>query len=197
MKKALSLALMLFCVLAVMAQTYSYTLNANSPVKWPAFSGGVTEITTADGITLTHTATYQWLDEGFSTSHIRFWNGSTLAIAKPGYAVTKVVLTATGNNYAPYFTADGVESTKSSNVQTWVGSTQNFVAAFEGNFRANAIEITLEQATAVSNLNADKAVASVRYYNLAGQEASEAFNGVNIMVVNYQDGTQNVTKVVK
>ena len=50
---------------------------------------------------------------------------------------------------------------------------------------------------AVENINAGKAVAGVKYYNVAGQAADSAFEGVNIVVTTYVDGTQNVVKVVK
>ncbi len=42
-----------------------------------------------------------------------------------------------------------------------------------------------------------KAVAGVRYYNVAGMASDKAFDGVNIVVTTYTDGTQVVTKVVK
>ncbi len=50
---------------------------------------------------------------------------------------------------------------------------------------------------AVENINAGKAVAGVKYYNVAGQAADSAFEGVNIVVTTFADGTQNVVKVVK
>ena len=50
---------------------------------------------------------------------------------------------------------------------------------------------------AVENINAGKAVAGVKYYNVAGQATDSAFEGVNIVVTTYADGTQNVVKVVK
>lgn len=54
-----------------------------------------------------------------------------------------------------------------------------------------------EPDVAVDNINAGKAVAGVKYYNVAGVAADEAFEGVNIVVTKYVDGTQSVTKVVK
>lgn len=50
---------------------------------------------------------------------------------------------------------------------------------------------------AVENINTGKAVAGVKYYNVAGQAADSAFEGVNIVVTTYADGTQDVVKVVK
>ena len=51
--------------------------------------------------------------------------------------------------------------------------------------------------SAVEDINAGKAVAGVKYYNVAGVAADKAFDGVNIVVTTYADGTQNVVKVVK
>ena len=48
----------------------------------------------------------------------------------------------------------------------------------------------------VEELNADKTVAGVRYFNMAGQEMQQA-NGLTIVVVTYTDGTTSATKVVK
>ena len=50
--------------------------------------------------------------------------------------------------------------------------------------------------TAVNDINA-KAVAGVKYYNLAGVESNKPFDGVNIMVTTYTDGTKSAVKVVK
>jgi hypothetical protein len=43
---------------------------------------------------------------------------------------------------------------------------------------------------------AGKTVASVRYFNAAGQEMQQA-NGLTIMVTTYTDGTSSAVKVVK
>ncbi len=50
--------------------------------------------------------------------------------------------------------------------------------------------------TDTRELNAAKAVAGVRYFNLMGQEMQEA-NGITIVVTTYTDGTTTATKVVK
>ena len=50
--------------------------------------------------------------------------------------------------------------------------------------------------TAVNDVEATKTVASVKYFNMAGQEMSEA-NGVCIAVTNYTDGTTSTAKVVR
>lgn len=57
--------------------------------------------------------------------------------------------------------------------------------------------VVTSAATAVKNVTTAKAVKSVRYYNVAGMESAEPFNGVNIVVTNYTDGTKSTTKVIK
>lgn len=51
--------------------------------------------------------------------------------------------------------------------------------------------------TGVTDVTAAKAVKSVRYYNAAGQQSSQAYEGVNIVVTTYTDGTQAISKQVK
>ena len=50
--------------------------------------------------------------------------------------------------------------------------------------------------TAVNEINGGKAVAGVRYFNMAGQEMQEA-NGMTIVVTTYTDGTTSAVKVMK
>lgn len=51
--------------------------------------------------------------------------------------------------------------------------------------------------TAINDVNADKAVKSVRYYNVAGCASDVPFNGLNIVVKTYADGTTSTAKVIK
>ena len=53
--------------------------------------------------------------------------------------------------------------------------------------------------TGIFNINLDeiKEVAGVKYYNPAGVESDTPFNGVNIMVTRYSDGSTTTTKVLK
>ena len=52
-------------------------------------------------------------------------------------------------------------------------------------------------ATAIKDVKNEANVASVKYYNLAGAESNEAFQGVNLMVTKYTDGTTKTVKVIK
>lgn len=57
--------------------------------------------------------------------------------------------------------------------------------------------IDMPIATAIESLDSDNDVLNVRYINAAGMVSDKAFEGVNIVVTTYQDGTQQVTKVMR
>ena len=59
-----------------------------------------------------------------------------------------------------------------------------------------AYEFVVAPLTGISEVADGKTVAGVRYYNMAGQEMSEA-NGLTIMVVTFTDGTTTAAKVIK
>jgi len=51
--------------------------------------------------------------------------------------------------------------------------------------------------TAVNDVKAAKDVVSTTYYNMQGMQSSTPFDGVNIVVTNYNDGSRTTTKVLK
>lgn len=51
--------------------------------------------------------------------------------------------------------------------------------------------------TAITTINGDAQVESVRYYNAAGVESSKPFAGVNIVVTRYTDGSTTTSKMVR
>ncbi len=55
---------------------------------------------------------------------------------------------------------------------------------------------TFGSASVVENL-AQKTINNVKYYNIAGMESNEPFDGVNIKVITYNDGTTSTSKVMK
>jgi|GEM_PF-2437281 len=63
----------------------------------------------------------------------------------------------------------------------------------------NAAENTWTQSpvTAVYELSYDSNVVSTTYYNMQGMQSSTPFEGVNIVVTRYSDGTTRTVKVVK
>lgn len=48
--------------------------------------------------------------------------------------------------------------------------------------------------TGVQDVTTAKSVAAVSYVNLAGQQSAEPFEGVNLVVTTYTDGTRSVAK---
>ena len=70
--------------------------------------------------------------------------------------------------------------------------------AYIGQVTSNTVayEYQVEPMTSISEMNAGKTVAGVRYFNVAGQEMTEA-NGLTIVVTTYTDGTTSTAKVVK
>ncbi len=59
-----------------------------------------------------------------------------------------------------------------------------------------AYEFVVAPITGIDEMMNGKEVAGVRYFNLAGQELSEA-NGLTIVVTTYTDGTTSAVKVIK
>ena len=51
--------------------------------------------------------------------------------------------------------------------------------------------------TGVVNVKGNKQVAGVKYYNLAGIESDQPFDGVNMVVTRYTDGSTSTSKVIK
>ena len=56
--------------------------------------------------------------------------------------------------------------------------------------------ITKNDPQAIDNINMEN-VKAVRFYNMQGIESATPFHGVNIVVREMNDGTKNVTKMVK
>ena len=52
-------------------------------------------------------------------------------------------------------------------------------------------------ATGVNDVNCAKEVKGVSYFNMMGVESAQPFEGVNIMVTTYTDGTQSAAKVLR
>ena len=57
--------------------------------------------------------------------------------------------------------------------------------------------MVMEKTTGINTINTGKKVVSVKYVNLAGIESETPFQGVNIVVTRYEDGSQTSTKVIK
>ena len=60
-----------------------------------------------------------------------------------------------------------------------------------------ALYIMKKDLTSVNGVDVNKTVKAVKYVNPAGQMSTRPFEGVNIMVTTYDDGSQKVTKVIR
>lgn len=65
-----------------------------------------------------------------------------------------------------------------------------------GTLYAPATTATVSSTTGINDITSAQ-VQSVRYYNVAGQESSTPFTGVNMVVTTYTDGTTSTAKVIK
>ncbi len=59
-----------------------------------------------------------------------------------------------------------------------------------------AMTVTIKENVGIDEMLSGKTVSNVRYFNVMGQEMSEA-NGVTIVVTRYTDGSTTATKVIK
>ena len=51
--------------------------------------------------------------------------------------------------------------------------------------------------TGVNDIGTNKTVTKVTYLNMMGIESATPFDGVNIVVTNYDDGSARITKALK
>ncbi len=96
-------------------------------------------------------------------------------------------------NYAVYMyrtNAEGFEPLFTNNIGIQVYYT------VDGVRNASEIVWLYDTPSSVNEMNAGKTVASVRYFNVAGQEMAQP-QGLTIKVTTYTDGTTSTVKVVK
>lgn len=112
--------------------------------------------------------------------------GVSTALAKfEGENGNVMRLTVTANDD---FDAQGAEI-RITNVVLVTPSTEGFLAD-------DALS-RMHDGAGIEQVTADKEIATVRYINVAGQESDQPFDGMNIIVTTYTDGTTTTTKVVK
>lgn len=69
--------------------------------------------------------------------------------------------------------------------------------AAETNYLVYPLNLTADLVTAIHDMNVGgKTVADVRYINMTGVESDRPFEGVNIVVTTYSDGTRSTTKMI-
>ncbi len=66
-----------------------------------------------------------------------------------------------------------------------------------GNDLVATIKMSLGTTTSINGVETNKAVSSVTYTNMAGQQSAAPFQGVNVKTVTYSDGTTSSAKIVR
>jgi hypothetical protein len=64
-------------------------------------------------------------------------------------------------------------------------------------FCMDKFQVKSDTPTAVENINADKQMTGVQYVNMAGMTSDKPFDGMNVVVTTYNDGTTTTAKVIK
>jgi hypothetical protein len=64
-------------------------------------------------------------------------------------------------------------------------------------FCMDKFQVKSDTPTAVENVNADKQMTGVQYVNMAGMTSDKPFEGMNVVVTTYSDGTTTTAKVIK
>ena len=60
-----------------------------------------------------------------------------------------------------------------------------------------SVKVTATNVTAITTVEGEKTVSSVRYYNVAGMESDVPFKGMNIVVRTYSDGSRTSEKMIR
>ncbi len=67
----------------------------------------------------------------------------------------------------------------------------------DGNKNVMPFTLNDQTITAIQNIDRDKTVSNVKYYNITGIESDKPFSGVNIVVTRYTDGSFSTSKVLR
>lgn len=127
----------------------------------------------------------------------------TLANYLDGFAVAEITFNADGTisaGEAPVIQVDAVATANANGFQgDWLTvdpSTQTIYQVYPGG-GLRTYKFTTPQSTGVNNVTAAKTVKNVTYVNTLGMQSAEPFQGMNIVVTNYTDGSHTATKVMK
>lgn len=71
------------------------------------------------------------------------------------------------------------------------------LATDRAGFLASDAMTRINDGSGIEQISANKEITGVRYINVAGQESNKPFDGVNIVVTTYTDGTSTTTKIIK
>ena len=108
---------------------------------------------------------------------------------------------AEGGHIDNMIIANQLFNIRESAIAGWTANQSNFWYMTGGNDVEQRFQlynrVAMHGSSDVVETVGEKAIKSVKYYNVAGMESNEPFEGVNIKVVNYNDGTNSTSKIVK
>ena len=125
------------------------------------------------------------------------WNGNTPILTPKGYTYTASVRRTNGTGHTNYIYQihyDWGGNLICSGDQMGVYSMPT-----DNNRHTTPAKMEYVVKTGINtvNTNLNKKEVSVKYVNIAGMESTTPFQGVNIVVTRYDDGSQSTTKVIK
>lgn len=135
------------------------------------------------------------LDQHYNTPlTLRYWGGSTGSFRVPEGTYRLTVTLADGENY--YAGTVVIQRAGASQAPRRKADGDNGYVVYP----ISMTQITSEEnnvVTGVSTVGGDRVAVSRQYVNVAGVRASQPWNGVNIVITTYSDGTTTATKIVK
>lgn len=125
------------------------------------------------------------------------WNGNTPVLTPKGYTYTASVRRTNGTGHTNYiyqihYDWGGNLICSGDQMGVYSMPTDN-----NSHTTPAKMEYVVKTGINTVNTNLNKKVVSVKYVNIAGMESSTPFQGVNIVVTRYEDGSQSTTKVIK
>ncbi|MBR1804587.1 MAG: hypothetical protein IJ775_06785 [Muribaculaceae bacterium] len=103
-----------------------------------------------------------------------------------------------GSSYFSQYAPEGYTYDQDGKKGYWSGSADVVTFKPTSHVRMPKITVNAEALnTAVSDVNAQRQVASTTYCDLSGRMSSTPFDGINIVVTRYTDGTTSTSKVMK
>ena len=175
---------------------YFFQLDSSSPDATGAnetFIGTKTSLTSASHSVIAQ-QTRELNSDGLDVSKITAWTGNAEHfVPSNGSGAPRRVLPNSGALDPSQVLGDIVLLDDSNPQATYTYDSQNpAVGDVEFYLDWTAPDVV----TAITDVTAQGDVTSVRYYNPAGQVSDKPYDGVNIVVTSYTDGTQKTTKVI-
>jgi hypothetical protein len=125
------------------------------------------------------------------------WNGNTPVLTPKGYTYTAGVRRTNGTGHTNYIYQ--IHYDWGGNLICSGDKMGVYSMPTDNNRHTTPAKMEYSVRTGINNLavDANKKVVSVKYVNISGIESTTPFQGVNIVVTRYDDGSQSTTKVIK